>query len=160
MVGVNGDSVEPFVIEDHVTTVRQTWKAGDVIELELAMSPMLVEAHPRVDATRGCVAIQRGPMIYCLEEVDQPDVDLLDVRLDLGAPLKAVSRPDLLGGVVVVEAPGKVTEEGTWKDRLYRSAAKQTPTYRDMTLIAVPYYAWANRGAGAMRVWIPRASEK
>ncbi len=160
MVGVNGDSVEPFVIEDHVTTVRQTWKAGDVIELELAMSPMLVEAHPRVDATRGCVAIQRGPMIYCLEEVDQPDVDLLDVRLDLGAPLKAVSRPDLLGGVVVVEAPGKMTEEGTWKDRLYRSAAKQTPTYRDMTLTAVPYYAWANRGAGAMRVWIPRASEK
>ncbi len=157
MLGVNGDVVEPFVIAEHVTTVRQTWQTGDVIELELAMTPLLIEAYPRVDAVRGCVAIQRGPVIYCLEEADQPDVNLLDVRLDVEAALHAVPRPDLLGGVVTIEAQGKVAEEGVWQGRLYRPVSKQTPTYRDVTLTAVPYYAWANRGAGAMRVWIPRA---
>ncbi|HQE91704.1 MAG TPA: glycoside hydrolase family 127 protein [Anaerolineae bacterium] len=160
MLGVNGEPVEPFVIENHMATVRQIWKAGDVIELELAMPPMLVEAHPRVDAVRDCVVIQRGPLIYCLEEVDQPDVDLLDVCLDPGKPLQAVRRPDLLGGVVAVEIPGKVAGPGPWKDHLYLPVSNRTVPYRDATLTAVPYYAWANRGAGAMRVWIPRAAEK
>ncbi len=156
MLGVNGNPVEPFVIENHVTTIRQAWQAGDVIELELAMPPLLIEAHPRVDATRDCVAIQRGPLIYCLEEGDQPGVDLLDVALDVAAPLRAIPRPDLLGGVVSIEAQGKVLDLVPWKEQLYRSFVRSIPSYREVILTAVPYYAWANRGPGAMRVWIPR----
>jgi DUF1680 family protein len=108
---------------------------------------------------RGCVTIERGPIVYCLEGCDQdPSVDVLDVEIDEAAPLQATWRDDLLGGVTVVEAAGHAVDVAPWQDRLYRPAHGQDgPSRQPVRLIAVPYYAWANRGPGAMRVWIPRS---
>ena len=84
--------------------ITRAWKSGDTIEVALTMEPVLIEAHPRIDPTRSSLAIQRGPLVYCLEAADQePSVDLLDVRLDPDAPLTARWRPDLFGGVMTIE---------------------------------------------------------
>lgn len=142
--------------------VERIWKAGDVVELELAMPPFLVEADPRIDSTRGCLAIQRGPIVYCLEEHDQePGVDLLDVEIDPLAELAARWQPELLGGVTIVDAAGQPMDRAGWVEgELYRPLVLRTaqrPAERRLKLRAIPYFAWANRGLKSMRVWIPRA---
>lgn len=155
------------VLHDGYVTLTRAWQAGDSIELALAMEPFFVQPHPRIDPTRDSLAIQRGPLIYCLEAIDQePDVDLLDVRVDADAPLRASRQPDLLGGVTVIEAGGYVAGTSEWGDQLYRTRdatdaggdSDSGEPVRAVPLRAVPYYAWANRGPGAMRVWIPEAS--
>ncbi len=158
-ISVNGQPVEQQVIENGYLVLERVWQPGDEVELDLTMPPTLVRAHPRVDAVRDSVAIQRGPLIYCLEAVDQPQLNLLDLQLDETAALETVWREDLLPeGVVVIRANGYVLEEDDWQGRLYRPLKSKLGMSRQpVQLIALPYYAWANRGANAMRVWIPRA---
>jgi DUF1680 family protein len=154
---VNGHAIDVAAASGTYVAVERPWQAGDVVSFDMPMQPRLVEPHPRVDAVRGCLAIERGPLVYCLEGVDQePGLDLLDVRIPSDASLRAIRRGDLLGGVVVVEAEGAVVDAGSWRDELYRPAPVADLPQRPVTLTAVPYYAWANRGPGAMRVWIPR----
>jgi DUF1680 family protein len=148
--------LEQPVAGGQYATVRRAWQAGDVVELELAMEPVFVEAHPRVDAIRGNLCIQRGPLVYCLEQMDQPDLNLLDVRVTPDAPMQAQWHEDLLDGVVAIEVQGLVAEPGGWGDRLYLPPAERKMAHRAVMLTAVPYYAWANREIGTMRVWIPR----
>ncbi|MCC9075031.1 glycoside hydrolase family 127 protein [Litorilinea aerophila] len=155
---VNGADA-PASRADGYWTVTRVWQAGDQLHLSLPMAPTLVAGHPRVDATRGSVAIQRGPLVYCLEQADHdPAVDLHDVAIEPDAPLQASWRGDLLEGVMVVQTQGKLLDPKPWGDALYRPLAEsQTPVRSPVALTAVPYYAWANRGPGVMRVWIPRA---
>jgi uncharacterized protein len=120
--------------------IHREWSPGDVVTLTLPMPPRLTRPDERIDAVRGCLAIERGPLVYCLEQADQPDGALVDqVRIEDG-PLTAVAEPGLLGGITVVEAPGRTSARG-----------------EPVTLRAVPYFTWANRELGAMRVWIPQA---
>jgi DUF1680 family protein len=154
---VNGQAVDVAAAGGTYAAIERVWQAGDVVELDMPMPPRFVEPNPRVDAIRGSLAIERGPLVYCLEGVDQdPGLDLLDVRVAPGASLEAVRREDLLGGVVAVEVQGAVVDVGPWRDELYRPATVEKLPQRKVTLTAVPYYAWANRGPGTMRVWIPR----
>ena len=137
--------------------INRVWQPGDVVQLNLLLQPRFVEPNPRVDAIRGSLAIERGPLVYCLEAVDQPaGVDLLDVRIDPGTPLQAMWRADMLGGVVVIEGQGTVVDMSRWGEALYRSLTTERLPQQAVKLRAVPYYAWANRGSGQMRVWIPR----
>jgi uncharacterized protein len=116
--------------EREVAPIERRWRAGDRVTLELPMEPRLTAPHPRVDAVRGCLAIERGPLVYCLDGPDAPAGTILDdVRLDPAGDLRAVPRPDLLGGIVAIEAAGG--------------------------LLAIPYSHWGNRDEGAMRVWVP-----
>lgn len=154
---VGGESAETPAVAGSYAAITRAWRAGDVIELRLPMAPRLTEPNPRVDAIRGSVCIERGPLVYCLEETDQEaGMDLLDARLPLGAPMSATWRGDLLDGVMVVEAEGQVVDVAPWGDDLYRPANDKRLASRPARFTAVPYYAWANRGPGAMRVWIPR----
>jgi uncharacterized protein len=140
----------------HYVTLRRAWRPGDEIRLSLGVAPRLTESNPRVDAVRGTACVERGPLVYCLEQVDQvAGLDLLDVRVPRDADMASQWRGDLLDGIVTVEVPGTVVEQGPWKDRLYLSAADRTLSAEVTSLTAVPYYAWANRGPGVMRVWIP-----
>ncbi|WP_042396910.1 glycoside hydrolase family 127 protein [Streptacidiphilus carbonis] len=162
--------------------LRRTWRTGEQVVLELDLTPRLTEADPRVDAVRGCVAIECGPLVYCLEEADHQGGGLDRVVLDRTAPLSAEHRPDLLGGVTVITASGRRRPEGGAADWWpYRTAepvadpaagsraAEDEPAAdkpaadraaaddagQRLELTAVPYYAWANREDGGMRVWLP-----
>jgi DUF1680 family protein len=158
-VSVNGKLFEGAEMEKGYLNLNRSWQAGDVIQLELAMAPILIEPNPRVDATRGCLAIQRGPVVYCLEAQDQvKGVDLLDVSLEAEAPLQTRWAGDLLGGVMLIEAEGFAVDSKIWSGKLYRPwSGSSHPAEDRIRLLAVPYFAWGNRGLKSMRVWIPRA---
>ena len=140
-----------------MASVRRVWQDGDTVTLDLPLRPRWTEANPRVDATRGAVALEYGPLVYCLEQADQEDgLDLRDVVVDPSAPLSASYRAELLGGVTAIRLAGSVLAAAALEDWLYRPYGGPLLPARGITLTAVPYYAWANRGPGAMRVWIPQ----
>ncbi|MFI6656552.1 glycoside hydrolase family 127 protein [Streptomyces sp. NPDC050523] len=143
-------------VEEGWLRLERSWAPGDQVVLELGLEPRLTAADPRVDAARGCVAIERGPLVYCLEQADHPGGGLDDVVLDTTRPLAVKHRPDLLGGVTTVVAAGRRRENpetGWWP---YRPAADDGAAAGEpVELTAIPYYAWANRQDGAMRVWLP-----
>jgi hypothetical protein len=162
----SGDPVTGAVAEEGWLRVERTWAPGDEVVLELDLTPRLVVADPRVDAVRGCAAIERGPLVYCLEQADHPGGGLDDVSIDPAVPLTLKDRPDLLGGVVTVLAGGYrsipvPSASGWWPYRTRpeaQSGSAIEPAAEGGTAIeltAIPYYAWANRSSGAMRVWLP-----
>ncbi|HYE07348.1 MAG TPA: beta-L-arabinofuranosidase domain-containing protein [Planctomycetota bacterium] len=130
--------------------IARRWRAGDVIELDLAMPVERLHAHPAVVDDRGRVALRRGPVVYCCEAVDL-GIDPDSLTIARGSPLHARHDDGLLGGVTVIEGDGTVVDAAAFTDRLYRADA--TPT-RPRRLLAVPYFAWDNRAPGAMRVWL------
>jgi DUF1680 family protein len=142
----------PARASDGYLVLDRTWHAGDRVELDLPMPPRLTRGHPRVESTIGAVAIERGPIVYCLEQVDHPDAEVLDVTVDTAAPLQTTWQPDLLGGVTTITAHGRVAEPLA---DLYTPFGTAEPPARPVDLTGVPYFAWANREPGAMRVWIP-----
>lgn len=153
---LNGEILAGGASDGNYVTLTRVWQPGDVVQLDLEMRPRLTAPNPRVDAIRGSLAIERGPLVYCIEEEDQDEgVDLLDVRLLPDAELETVWRDDLLGGVVTVTVESYVADVRDWEAALYRPALVPETSARPVKLIAVPYYAWANRTPGAMRVWIP-----
>jgi DUF1680 family protein len=158
-VTVNGEAVREVELVKGYLALNRPWRAGDVIQLDLKIVPELVEANPRVDASRDCLAIQRGPLVYCLEAIDNPGLNLLDVQLDETALLQSAWRKDLLPeGVMAVQTQGFLLADNGWQGQLYRSLSGSQALKRDpVPLVAIPYYAWANRGLAGMRVWIPRA---
>jgi DUF1680 family protein len=119
------------------------------------MPPERLYAHPSVRMDVGRVALRRGPLIYCVEEADNPGGPVQRLTLPRGAPLSA-ERTDALGGATMLKAPARelVSSAG---DALYSTAP---PASRDATLTAVPYYLWANREPGSMQVWIAEAGER
>lgn len=144
-------------VEEGWLRLTRTWRPGDRVLLELGLEPRLTAADPRVDAVRGCVAIERGPLVHCLEQVDHPGGGLDDVVLDPSRPLAVKHRPDLLGGVTTVVAAGRrrrIPDRGWWP---YAPAADADaePGGEPVELTAIPYHVWANREDGSMRVWLP-----
>lgn len=134
---------------------RRVFTAGERLVLELPTPVRLLVADERVDAVRGCVAVMRGPVLYAAEQPDQPvGVAVDDVRIDPRAPVIATHRPDLLGGVTVLETRGGVVRRPETPTPYRRHDAGPPPVEpADVTLI--PYYAWANRRPQPMRVWLP-----
>jgi DUF1680 family protein len=122
-----------------VARQRRSWRAGDSLVLSLDLPVRVTEPDPRIDAVRGCVAIERGPLVYCLESADAPaGVELEELVWDGSRSPVTVPRPELGGAVVGMTIP------------VVRRAATD-----QLTAGAIPYFAWANREAGAMRVWLP-----
>ena len=119
-----------LVLVDKGYAVIKDWKPGDVISLEMEMPVEKVAADPRVKQDVGKRAVQRGPLVYCLEEVDNPK-EFDQLQLEAGTTFEVVDAPELLGGVKLIKA----------------QSGKQQMTF-------IPYYAWDNREAGKMKVWI------
>lgn len=139
--------------------ITRAWAAGDLLELDLAMEARFVAPHPRVDAVRGCVALERGPLVYCFEQHDQPRaLDLLDAAVDTTQPIAEEWAPDGLGGIVRLRIAGSAGSAGAWPV-LYQPLEQAPPrSPQGVALTAIPYFAWANRGMESMRVWIPQAA--
>ena len=138
--------------------VSRRWSPGDVIRLQLDMAPQVVQGNPRIADDTGRVAAQRGPLIYCLEELDQPSgVVLSDVALDLGTDsaeaFQSKTQADLLGGVVVLQHLGVAYERTAAESALYSRYSGKSPKTRKVSLKFIPYYAWANRHPTSMQVW-------
>jgi len=153
---VNGQRWDGEVTPGRYAELRRTWKAGDAVELTLPMAARLVQAHPLVEEARGQVAVQRGPLVYCLESTDlERGVRLLDVALPRGVELKPRFDAALLGGVTVLEGTAERAVEPAWGGELYRDlpADDRKPT----PVRLVPYFAWGNRGKSEMGVWLPLA---
>jgi DUF1680 family protein len=154
---LNGTEVP--VAADYLRLER-LWTPGDTVELDLPMEARLVEAHPWTESTRSSVAIERGPLVYCMEQADHPATRIADLEIDTLAALVPAWDPDRLDGVTVIRASGFEVDTEAWKNRLYRPVASAPPaSRRRVALTAIPYYAWANREPGAMRVWIPRGAD-
>lgn len=141
---MNGAPAPALALEHGYLGWRRTWKAGEVVDLHLPMAIRRVIAHPAVKADNGRVAIERGPLVYAAEFVDNGG-KVINLVLDDESALSVKPRPDLLGGVTTVV--GQATA-------LKRAQAQTVGEKVPLTLI--PYYAWAHRGAGEMSVWLAR----
>jgi DUF1680 family protein len=156
---VNGEAASGSLQKGYLT-IERLWKSGDNVEIDFNLKPFFVEADPRVDSVRGSVAIQCGPIVYCLEAQDQPQgVDLLDLKIDPQEELTSRWQADLLGGVVTIEGSGSQEDRSNWVNNgLYRQLILEHQNGRapqGVKWTAIPYYAWGNRGLKSMRVWIP-----
>lgn len=128
--------------------LTREWRTGDTVTLDFPMPVRRLRAHPHVVHDVGCVALQRGPVVFCLEQVDNGD-HLNLIRLPKAAALAARFAPDLLGGCVVIEADAERLRPAD--GQLYTTAE---PTVVSTSIKAVPYCLWNNRGEGEMRVWL------
>ena len=142
-VRVNGQPVElDSIASKGYAVLGRRWTEGDRLELDLPMSVRTVNADPRARADIGRAAIMRGPLVYCLEQADNGP-NLHAAVLGSEEEFTAEHRDELLGGVTVVSAPGKLL-----------SATSEPPVFADAPLTFIPYYAWANRDPGEMIVWV------
>lgn len=158
-VRINGNPRPGPVTPGQYIKIRRTWAVGDSLCLDLPMPVRTVASHPYALENTGRVALMRGPLLYCLEGIDHPGIDLRDVLVPLDAQAySSAFEPDLLGGVQVIEVEGKVQPPApNWDDRLYRplwSQPSDTAPAETLAVKAVPYYAWGNRGTGPMQVWL------
>lgn len=148
---VNGETIklEP---KHGYATIHRTWKRGDKITLDLPMPAERIFAHPAVVMDAGRVALKRGPLVYCIEEADNPGGTVQRLKLPRDSALE-IGKSPLFDGIVTLKASGTAIDENEWKT-LYRTSP---PKVGPATLTALPYYLWANRGQGSMVVWIPEA---
>lgn len=145
-LSLNGTLLKPEVVRGYARVCR-VWQPGDRVTLELPMPVERVHADVRVTAAAGLVALQRGSVVYCVEQADN-GAQLAALALPRDSALTAHFVPDLLGGCTIIEGTARRTEPG---DRLYTTEAARQQAVR---LCAVPYALWANRGEGEMRVWV------
>lgn len=154
-VTVNGKPLKDIIAGAYLP-IRRRWTAGDVVRLQMTMKPEVLEANPHVADDMGRVALQRGPLVYCLEGLDQgQDVTLSDVALRPDGEFQTEYRSDLLDGVVVLHHAGSVAEYGASEQLLYSRYSGGAVKTRRVPLTFIPYYAWSNRLATAMQVWTP-----
>jgi len=130
--------------------LQRKWRRGDVIGMSLPMTVQRVKANPMVEADVGRVALQRGPLVYCVEAMDNGG-HVRNMALPLHGQLRVQRCPDLLGGVTVIRGPALAFDE--WPDALYMPAAKP-PKMTNIEFTAIPYYANANRQPCEMMVWV------
>jgi len=142
-------------------TIRRLWQVGDVVRLSIPMPVRRIVSHPRVANNTGRVALMRGPLVYCVEDADNPIGDVRDIVLTDDTRITAAQRPELLGDVVVLSAHAELESPAPgWDGALYRnlsSVERDRQGRSEVQLTAIPYMVWANRGAGPMTVWLRRS---
>lgn len=139
---VNGQETD-YRMENGYAVVRRKWNKGDRVELNLPMEVRQVEANPQVLDDRGKAAIERGPIVYCIEDKDQPDSTVFNKFIPIGTPMASVCKPETLNGIVGLTGMAK--------------ALSRNGDVTDVPFHAIPYSMWNNRGNSQMAVWIPTA---
>ncbi len=143
-VKVNGQPAESELLDGYFT-IERNWRAGDKVEVHFDMEPRTVKAHAKVEADRGRVAVERGPVVYCAEWLDN-GFDITHVLMNRHPRFETEEESELLCGLTEIKTDAQVTEYDT-EGRL---------TVSDVKLTLIPYYAWAHRGSGNMMVWLPQ----
>jgi DUF1680 family protein len=150
---VNGEAVSATPSNGYIALER-TWQAGDSVTFHMDMPVQAVYAHPSVRQMQGRAALQRGPLVYCLEGVDHAGAELERISIDASKldQFDVVHDAGLLGGVTVLKGQGEMLTDAGWDGLLYRY--NRPSSHAPIQITAIPYYAWDNRDAGEMRVWL------
>lgn len=143
-VKVNGEQVTSE-LKDGYFCIDRRWKKGDKVEVHFDMEARTVKANNKVEADRGRIAVERGPIVYCAEWPDN-DFDVLSVFMNRAPKFDVVEKPELLYGMNQLKTDAQILG--------YDDSGRLTAT--DVKLTLIPYYAWAHRGSGAMAVWLPQ----
>lgn len=146
-VSVNGKAVKSKAYEGYIAIDRQ-WNAGDIVELTLPMDVRRVKAHEKVKADEGLLAIERGPVVYCLEGVDMPDKHVFNKYIPDNNSFSYKYVEDKLNGIVELEGTAKELDRN----------ADGTVGEKDVPVRLIPYSTWNNRGNAEMAVWIPASA--
>jgi uncharacterized protein len=142
---VNGTEV-PSTYEDGYAVINREWKKGDKVEYNMPMKINRVTANEKVEADRGLVALERGPILYCIEDKDNA-FDVNNIMLPDNADVKFTLNKDVFKGTFTIQGEGLVLSPKA--DKLGFDVVKKIFT-------AIPYNVWDNRGGAKMRVWLPR----
>jgi DUF1680 family protein len=138
--------------------IRRRWSANDTIDMQFDMTTHLLKANPAVTEDRGRVAFQRGPIVFCMEHLDQPDhgagMNLAGYTVLTDGETTAHFEPTLLDGVMVLSHPGTISKAATDVGLYFPASTPEAPA-SPTTVRLIPYYAWANRDPASMQVWIP-----
>jgi uncharacterized protein len=136
-IKVNGKKVRKPAVKNGYVLIERKWKKNDRVELNFPMVPHGIIGHPMIGDTKGKVALMRGPVIYCLEEIDNPEY-----FKEVKAPVVSIDDltgeydKNLLGGVISIKSKAVISDN------------------RNLEVRHIPYYSWANRGDGKMKVWV------
>ena len=151
---INDRLVESEIIPGNYVSLHNKWKKNDIIRLELSIRTRLIESNPLVEETRNEIAIQRGPVVYCLESPDLPS----GIRVsDIGIPKDIHLSPEKMeiehAVLTALSGDALVINHKEWGNKLYREVPA-TPA-EPLKIRLIPYFAWGNRGKSEMSVWMP-----
>lgn len=135
-----------YDVEKGYAVIKRMWHKGDKVLVDLPMEVKKIFAHDSVKADQSKFALQRGPLVYCLEGLDNQDASVMNIFVDKDAEISSTFQPDLLNGIVSLSMNGFSAKRQVNTDKLQVEA---------QSVKAIPYYTWANRGASEMEVWIP-----
>lgn len=146
-VKINGESIQSSLAKGYLSIDRK-WKKGDRIEIHFDMQPRMVKAHEKVEANKGKVSFEKGPLVYCAEWPDN-NAEIPSILLPEKPEVEVVDKPDMLNGIqeLKTQAQSLFINEKGWLET------------RNVTLTLIPYYAWSHRGDGQMAVWLPQEVE-
>lgn len=144
-IKVNGQDAAASVTEDGYYTISRKWKKGDKVQIHFDMEPRTVRANGKVEADRGMVSIERGPLVYCAEHPDNT-FDIMGALINQ-EPQFALGKGEIAGTPIQTLTTSAQTLSFNKQGKLET---------QDQTLTLIPYYAWCHRGSGKMRVWLPQ----
>ena len=151
-LSLNGERVAARIERGYALLSRQ-WSRGDTVELSLSMPVERALPHANIRQTAGQIALQRGPLVYCLEEVDNGP-RLANICIPGDSPLEASFEGELFGGISVITGRALRVERNDDLPALYRHQSQADSTRAAVGFKAIPYFLWANRAPGEMRVWL------
>lgn len=152
-VEINGKELHELNLNKGYLRIRRNWKGSHEIHIFFPIKPLFMESHPFVRNNIEKIVVKRGPIVYCAEQVDNPDFDVWNLFVISYEETKEKYLENLLGGIVVLDGKGYTFDIKEWEGRLYKKfdplKRKKEVEYR-----LIPYYAWANREPGPMTVWL------
>lgn len=147
------DQAQSITTENGYAVIERQWRDGDRVTLVLEMPVERIVSHPDIRQDAGQVALQRGPVVYCLEEVDN-GVRLANVAIPRTNALQVSFEAELFGGINIITGEAVRIEPAAWPGGMYQPRAVVDDTHSPFRFKAIPYYLWANRDPGEMRVWV------
>ena len=148
---VNHKDEEPQIVNGYAK-IERDWKKGDNIRISLDMKPEIIVSNPKVKDNIGKIAVKRGPIVYCIEQIDN-NFPICDLEVDIEKDLVPIYS-EILKGVVTIKGKGYIPEKDLWKKNLYLPKKALNSKRIEVEFTLIPYYAWANREQGPMQVWI------
>jgi DUF1680 family protein len=142
---INGKPVK-FEMQKGYVVLDRLWSRGDKVILDLPMEILRLQSNERVGENKNKFSFQRGPLMYCIEGPDNKDSSVLNIVVKKDEPVHAIYKSSLLNGIMTLQMKGSSTRRQLNSDELIKT---------EQDVVAIPYYAWANRGPAEMEVWIP-----